>query len=48
MWVGVVISGDKWEQRMDMWGNRWIVGGSGKLMMECDGNVGNMGVQGEW
>ena len=21
-----------------------IVGGSGKLMMECDGSVGNMGV----
>lgn len=25
-----------------------IVGGGGKLIMECDGSVGNMGVWGKW
>ena len=48
MWVGVVENGDKWEQRMDMMSLWWIVGESGKLMIECDRSVGNMGVQGEW
>ena len=48
MWVGVVENGDKWEQIMDMESLGGIVGGGGKLMMECDGSVGNMGVQGEW
>ena len=48
MWVGVVMNGDKWEQIMDMVSLCGDVGCSGKLMMECDGSVGNMGVQGEW
>ena len=48
MWVGVVENGDKWEQIMDMVSFMGIVGESGKLMMEYDGNVGNIGVWGEW
>ena len=45
MWLKMEINGSReW-----IW---WVLGGdvgvSGKLMMEYDGSVGNMGVWGEW